>query len=53
MLGAYKEFPEIIRKVLPNNGKWVRDVTISNSMWGNRMMYVNDPTENILSLIHI
>ena len=47
MLGAYKDFPEIIRNILPKDGKWVRDVTISNSMWGNRMMYVNDPTENI------
>ena len=47
MLGAYKDFPEIIRNILPKDGKWVRDVTISNSMWGNRMMYINDPTENI------
>ena len=47
MLGAYKDFPEIIRNILPKEGKWVRDVTISNSMWGNRMMYVNEPTENI------
>jgi acetolactate synthase-1/2/3 large subunit len=47
MLGAYKDFPEIIRNILPKDGKWVRDVTISNSMWGNRMMNINHPTENI------
>ena len=46
-LGAYKNFPEIVRKVLPQDGRWVRDVTISNSMWGNRLMLINSPEENI------
>ena len=46
-LGAYKDFPETIRKVLPENGMWVRDVTISNSMWGNRSMLINEPEQNI------
>ena len=46
-LGAYKDFPEIIRKILPEDGKWVRDVTISNSMWGNRSMLINKPEQNI------
>ena len=46
-LGAYKDFPEIIRKILPDDGMWVRDVTISNSMWGNRLMPINSPEENI------
>ena len=46
-LGAYKDFPEIIRRVLPENGRWVRDVTISNSMWGNRSMQINKPEQNI------
>ena len=46
-LGAYKNFPEIVRKVLPKDGRWVRDVTISNSMWGNRLMLINSPEENI------
>ena len=46
-LGAYKDFPEIIRKILPDDGMWVRDITISNSMWGNRLMPINSPEENI------
>ena len=46
-LGAYKDFPEIIRRVLPEDGRWVRDVTISNSMWGNRSMLINKPEQNI------
>ena len=46
-LGEYKDFPEIIRRVLPEDGRWVRDVTISNSMWGNRSMLINKPEQNI------
>ena len=46
-LGAYKNFPEIVRECLPKEGRWIRDVTISNSTWGNRMMPVSDPAENI------
>ena len=46
-LGAYKDFPEIIRKILPEDGSWVRDITISNSMWGNRSMLINKPEQNI------
>lgn len=46
-LGAYKDFPEIIRKILPEDGNWVRDITISNSMWGNRSMLINKPEQNI------
>ena len=46
-LGEYKDFPEIIRKILPEDGKWVRDVTISNSMCGNRSMLINKPEQNI------
>ena len=46
-LGAYKDFQEIIRKILPEDGSWVRDITISNSMWGNRSMLINKPEQNI------
>ena len=46
-LGVYKNFPEIVRECLPKEGRWIRDVTISNSTWGNRMMPVSDPAENI------
>ena len=49
-LGAYKDFPEIIRKILPEDGKWVRDVTIYNSMWGNRSMLINKPEQNIYTV---
>ena len=32
---------------MPKSGRWVRDVTISNSTWGNRMMPVSEASENI------
>ena len=46
-LGIYKDFPEIVRECLPKGGRWIRDVTISNSTWGNRMMPLSDASENI------
>ena len=46
-LGVYKDFPEIVRECLPKGGRWIRDVTISNSTWGNRMMPLFDAAENI------
>ena len=46
-LGAYKNFPKIVRECLPKGGRWIRDVTISNSTWGNRMMPVSEACENI------
>ena len=60
-LKIYGEFPEIIERNLPKNARWIRDVTISNSTWGNRLMPVQKWYQNIypvgagigLSLIHI
>ena len=46
-LGVYKDFPDIVRQCLPKGGRWIRDVTISNSTWGNRMMPIYDSSENI------
>lgn len=46
-LGVYKDFPQIVRECLPKGGRWIRDVTISNSTWGNRMMPLFDASENI------
>jgi acetolactate synthase-1/2/3 large subunit len=42
-LGPYAGFPEAIRAALPRDGVWVRDVTISNSTWGNRVFPIYDP----------
>jgi acetolactate synthase-1/2/3 large subunit len=42
-LGPYAGFPDAIRAALPRDGVWVRDVTIANSTWGNRVFPVYDP----------
>ena len=46
-LNIYGEFPEIIERNLPKNARWIRDVTISNSTWGNRLMPVQKWYQNI------
>lgn len=39
-LGPYSEFLDAIQKNAGRRFSWVRDVTISNSMWGNRALKV-------------
>ncbi len=46
-LGPYASFPEQIRGAMPRGSLWVRDVTIANSSWGNRLMPVFSPNENV------
>jgi acetolactate synthase-1/2/3 large subunit len=43
----YDGFPAILRKAMPRDAIWVRDVTLSNSTWGNRIFPLNDPSQNI------
>lgn len=42
-LGPYAGFPEAIRAALPRDGVWVRDITIANTTWGNRVFPIYDP----------
>jgi len=46
-LGPYVEFPKIMREVMPDDALWVRDITISNSTWGNRYFPLSEPEQNI------
>lgn len=39
-LGPYADFPAELRRALPRDALWVRDITISNSSWGNRIFPV-------------
>ena len=43
----YDGFPATLRKAMPRDAIWVRDVTLANSTWGNRIFPIYDPTENI------
>jgi acetolactate synthase-1/2/3 large subunit len=46
-LGVYGTFPEQLRKVMPRDAIWARDVTQSNTTWGNRVFPIHDPRQNV------
>jgi len=46
-LGPYADFPRILREALPRDALWVRDITISNSAWGNRIFPVYGPRDAV------
>jgi len=46
-LGPYESFPATLRAVMPRDAIWVRDVTLSNSSWGNRIMPVLGPRDAV------
>jgi thiamine pyrophosphate-dependent acetolactate synthase large subunit-like protein len=46
-LGVYRTFPEQLRAVMPKDAIWVRDVTQSNTTWGNRIFPVYSPQQSV------
>ncbi len=46
-IGPYRDFPAIMRDALPRDAVWVRDITLSNSAWGNRIFPVYGPRDAI------
>ena len=46
-LGVYGTFAEQLRKVMPRDALWVRDVTQSNTTWGNRIFPIYHPQQNV------
>ncbi len=46
-LGPYADFPTALREALPRDALWVRDITISNSSWGNRIFPVYGPRDAV------
>jgi acetolactate synthase-1/2/3 large subunit len=46
-LGAYSTFSEQLRKVMPRDAIWVRDVTQNNTTWGNRIFPIYSPHQNV------
>ena len=46
-LGPYESFPETLRAVMPRDAPFVRDITISNSAWGNRIFPVFGPRDAV------
>ena len=49
-LGPYAEICQALREALPQDGIFVRDITMSGSTWGSRLFPVQKPLQNIHSL---
>ena len=43
----YDTFPTDLRAAMPDDAIFVRDITLANSTWGNRIFPLNDPSQNI------
>ncbi len=46
-LGPYADFPERLRAAMPRDALWVRDVTLHNGSWGNKLFPVYGPHDGI------
>ncbi|HBT34323.1 MAG TPA: thiamine pyrophosphate-binding protein [Pusillimonas sp.] len=49
-LGPYSALVEALQAAVGQNFNWVRDVTVSNSTWGNRYLYLFDPKAGVHAL---
>lgn len=49
-LGAYGELVDSLQRQVGRDFNWVRDVTVSNSTWGNRYLRVFDPLAGVHAL---
>lgn len=49
-LGPYARLVSELQGAVGKNFNWVRDVTVSNSTWGNRYLYLNDPKAGVHAL---
>ncbi|HEY7611232.1 MAG TPA: thiamine pyrophosphate-binding protein [Alphaproteobacteria bacterium] len=47
---AYAALADVVRRRLPKGAPWVRDITLSNSTWGNRYGGLGDPRQGVHSL---
>ena len=49
-LGPYKRLVDALQSAVGRDYNWVRDVTISNSTWGNRMLKIFSPRAGVHAL---
>ena len=49
-LGPYRSFAERLRAVAPRDALWVRDITLNNSTWGNRIFPLYGPRDSVFAL---
>ena len=46
----YSALADAVRARYPKGAPWVRDITLSNSTWGNRYLELDDPRQGVHSL---
>jgi len=46
-LGPYARLVDALQEAMPANSLWVRDVTVSNSTWGNRYLRIDGPRDGV------
>jgi acetolactate synthase-1/2/3 large subunit len=49
-LGPYEDLVHALRTWMPADARWVRDVTVSNSTWGNRYVPLRSPRAGVHAL---
>ncbi|SAK75701.1 glyoxylate carboligase [Caballeronia calidae] len=49
-LGPYKRLVDSLQRAVGRDYNWVRDVTISNSTWGNRLLKIFNPRAGVHAL---
>ena len=49
-LGPYAGLLDALQAAMPADGIWVRDVTVSNSTWGNRALRLNGSRDGVHAL---
>lgn len=49
-LGPYRKLVEALQRAVGRDYNWVRDVTISNSTWGNRLLQIFSPRAGVHAL---
>ena len=47
---GYSAIADAVIDAFPEDAAWVRDITLSNSMWGNRYLPLRDPRQGVHSL---
>lgn len=49
-LGPYNEVMDAVLETVPRDFVWVRDITLSNTIWGNRLPRLDGPRDGIHAL---
>jgi acetolactate synthase-1/2/3 large subunit len=49
-IGAYAVLPRTLMELMPRDAIWVRDITLSNSLWGNRLPALHSPRQSVYAM---